>query len=106
MLDQIAKVDAFDELENDEVQALILAHVVHAGDVVVVQPGGALGLVLKSPQGLRIRAVPRQHLDRDRPPQPQVRAAEHRTHSAAADELLQPKMAQADAFQRVAQIGP
>ncbi len=51
-LDEVANVDAVDVLEDDVVDAAIFADVVHAGDVVVVEPGGRLGLVAKAAQRL------------------------------------------------------
>ena len=54
-LHHLPHVHPLDKLENDEVQPVVLAHVVHPGDVLVVEPGGRLGLVLKPQEGVRGR---------------------------------------------------
>ena len=47
-LEQDAQVIALDELEGDEVEALVLAAVEDAGDVLVVELGGAAGLLVEA----------------------------------------------------------
>jgi hypothetical protein len=49
-----AQVLALDELEGDEVQPLILAAEVDAGDVLVVQPGRGAGLLFEAADVLRV----------------------------------------------------
>ena len=44
-LDQIADVDALDELEDDIVDPAVFADIVNAGDVLVIQPRCGLGLI-------------------------------------------------------------
>ena len=48
--DEAPHVDPFDELHHDVVQAPVFAHIVHAGDVLVIELGGRLGLVLETQQ--------------------------------------------------------
>ena len=57
LLNHVAKVRALDELEDDEIPAVILADVVDAGDVGVIEPGGILGLVAEAANGLFIGAI-------------------------------------------------
>ena len=47
-VNQVANVDPLDELEDDVMQPAVFADIVDAGDVLVVQAGGRLGLVLEA----------------------------------------------------------
>ena len=54
LLDQATHVHAFDKLENNEMQSPVFAHEERPGDVIVIEPGSRLGLVLETLQRVRI----------------------------------------------------
>ena len=63
-LDFIAKICAFDELEDNEVEALVFADVIDPRDVGMIEAGGALRLVAKAANNIfRVHAAPHD-LDR------------------------------------------
>ncbi len=95
-LDQIAQVFAFDELEDDVVQTPVETDVIHAGDVVVVEPGRALGFVAEPPQGFFFVGLKaREHFHRDFAVQGRIQGPKNGPHAAAADELLQHELPEA-----------
>ena len=76
-------------------QPAVFADVVHPGDVVVIEPGGRLGLVLKPLQGVGVGGLfGRKDLQRDGSAQLGVDGAEHAAHPAAADVFDQLEMPQ------------
>ena len=106
LFDQVADVHAFDELEDDVVHAAVFADVVHAGDVVVVEPGGRLGPRCESGAASSSSADWSRESTLTATSRLSVvsSAAKHGAHAAAADELLQQKLAQPLAFQQAARL--
>ncbi len=97
---QLANVYSRDELEDDVVQAAVLAHVVDAGDVVVIEPGRRLGLVLEAQQRIAVgRLVRGEDLQGHRPRQAGIEGAEHAAHPPAPHILHQVKVPQVVAGQ-------
>ena len=67
-------------------QAAVLAQVVRPRDVVVIEPGRRLGLVLEPLQGVGVgRLFGRENLQRHGSPQLRVQRAEDAAHPAATD---------------------
>ena len=88
--DKLAEVGPFDELEDDEMPALLRTHRVDAADVLVVEPGRRLGLIPKPTEQFRVgRLLLRKHLDGHDPIECGVDRPEHRPHSPAPHEPLQ-----------------
>jgi len=100
-----AEVLALDELEGDEVQALILAAEEDAGDVLVVELGGAAGLLVEAADVLLVAGHLRgQDLQRDEAVELRVAGAEDGGHAADADgfdEFEVSELAAADAGVRL-----
>src|SRR3954453_13757988 len=75
---------------HDEVEvAVLLAGAVDRDDVGVVDRGGEARLALEALAQRRVRrAVGRDQLERDGPPEPQVRRSVDHAHAAGAEDLL------------------
>ena len=87
---QVANIDPLDELENDVVQPAVFAHIVDAGDVVVIEPRGRLGLVLEPQHRLAVgRVFRREDFQGHAAGQAGIEGAEHLAHPAATDILQQ-----------------
>ncbi len=90
-----AQVVALDELEGDEVQPLIFAAEEDAGDVLVIELGGAAGLLVEAADVLGVVGhLRRQDLQRHEAVELGVAGAEDRRHAAHADRLDQLEMGQ------------
>ena len=97
---QLANVYSRDELEDDVVQAAVLAHVVDPGDVVVIEPGRRLGLVLEAQQRIAVgRLVGGEDFQGHGPRQPGIEGAEDAAHPPAAHILHQVEVPQVVAGQ-------
>ena len=102
---QVAEVRAFDVLEDEVAVAALFADVVDAGDVRMIEPGGAAGFHLEAAMRIGVaRPRRRQHLHRDDAMEPRIDAAKHGPHPAAADELFEPNVAELLADQRSRQL--
>jgi hypothetical protein len=77
---------AIHQLHRDERRPAILIDVVDGDDMRVVEGGGRAGFLNEPavPIGIRCR-FGRQHLDRDRPPEPGVVRGVDNAHAAAAN---------------------
>ena len=82
---------AVHQLHRDEGRPRVLADLVDGDDVRMVQRRGGLRLADEAamPLGVR-RRFRRQHLDRNRTPEPRIDGAVNDTHPAAADFSLDP----------------
>ncbi len=99
-----AQVVALDKLEGDEVQPLVLAAEEDPRDVLVVEPGGGLRLLVEAAHVLRVgRHLRRQDLQRDLAFELHVARPQHRRHAADADRLDQLEMGEPPAAQAVAE---
>ena len=88
--DEIAEVRAIDELEDDVMPAGIGAHRIHPADVLMVEPGSELGLVLETAEHVDIgRLLAGEHLDGHDPVERRVQRPEHRPHPPTTDEALE-----------------
>ena len=88
--DQVGEAAALDVLHHDEVGAVLLAPVVDADDVGVVEVGGGLGLAPEPGHEVGVVGVlGEQDLDRDRPVELQVAGEEHLGHAALAEAAVQ-----------------
>src|SRR5262249_38338362 len=97
----LPQVVPFDELERNEMESLVLAKVVDAGDVVVVESGGSACFLLEPKQILGIGGEIRgKDLECDNPTQVEVASAEHCGHTASAYGFDQLEMAQSSAGKR------
>ena len=95
-----AQVVALDELEGDEVQPLVLAAEEDAGDVLVIEAGGAAGLLVEAADVFRIDGhVRRQDLEGHQAVELGVAGADDGGHAADADRFDQLEMGQAPAAQ-------
>ena len=102
---QIAEVRAFDVLEDEIAMAALFADVVDAGDVRMIEPGGAAGLHLEAAVRVGVARVRRgEHFHRDDAIEPRVDAAKDGPHPAAADELFEPDVAELLARHRLRQL--
>ena len=96
---------AADELEDDEVQPLVLADVIHAGDILMVEPGGRLGLDVEAAAGLVVGPLsPRQYLQGHFAVEHGVAGTEHGPHASAADIFQELEMPQPVAGQQLAEL--
>ena len=99
-LDEVANIDPLDELEDDIVQSAVFAHIVDAGDIVVIEPRGRLGLVLEPQHRFAVRRMlRREDLQRHAAGQAGIEGAEHFAHPAATDILQQLEVSQSFAGQ-------
>ena len=88
--DHVPQVGALDELEDDEVPAVLAADGVDAADVLVVEAGGRLGLVAEPLEHLLVVGLsPGEHLHGDGAMERGVEGAEDRPHATAAHELIE-----------------
>ena len=86
----VAEIHPLDEFEDDEMPPVFRTDGMHPADVLVIETGCRLGLVLEPPQHLLItRLVPRKHLDSDDAVERRVERPEHGPHAAATDKLFQ-----------------
>src|SRR5262249_12259686 len=93
-----AEVLALDELEGYEVQALVLAAEEDAGDVLVVELGGAAGLLVEAAGAFRVAGhVGREDLQGDEAVELGVAGADDGGHAADADGFEQFEMGEASA---------
>jgi hypothetical protein len=77
------------------VPAAVFADVVHAADVLMVEPRGRLGLVLEAAERLFVVGlVVRKDFYGDDAIEHRIERAKHRAHAAAADKLQQLEMAE------------
>src|SRR5690606_17201480 len=87
---QVRERLALDQLHDQVAGALLLAVVVHGGDVDVRQPGAVARLGAHPvEERLVARELGAQHLGRDPPAQVQVDGAPHLAHAADGDALAQ-----------------
>src|SRR5437867_1032909 len=104
-LDQVANVHPVNELEDDVMDSPILADVVHAGDVVVIEARGGLGFVAKAAQRFVVgRLVARQNLDGHLAIERGVQRAKYNAHPPATNELLQQELAELFAFDKASRV--
>ena len=90
LLNQGANIRPLDVLEDDVVQAPVLAAVINPSNSLVIQPRGRFRLVAKAGQGVGIgRLGWREHFQGDSPPQLLVEGPEDPPHSTATDVLDQ-----------------
>ena len=95
LLNQVTDVRPGHMLVGDEVQAVVFAHEEDAGDVVVVQPGGGAGLVLKSLNGRNVaRLRGGQHLQGHDTLQALIDGPKNGPHSADPNSLFDDEMPQ------------
>ena len=88
--DHVGEARAVDVLHDDEVRAVLLAPVVDADDVRVVQVGGGLGLAAEARDEGRVGGeLGEEDLDRDRPVELEVAGEEHLGHAALAEAAAQ-----------------
>src|SRR5262249_20541371 len=103
-LHELPQVVALDKLEGDEMEALVLAEEVDAGDVVVVGLGGGPGFLLEPDDVLRVGShVGREDLKGDDAAEVEVAGLEDGGHAAGADGLDQLEVAELAAGQSVAE---
>jgi len=106
LADEIPKVRALDELEHDEVPAVLRAHRMHAADVFVVESGRRLGLVAKPPEHLLVgRLLSRQDFYGDDAIEGGVVGAKHGPHPAPAHEALELVGSEPPSFQHTTDLG-
>ena len=86
---------AWHELHRHEIDAIFLIDVIDRDDVRMVERGGRLRLLNKTPFPVRIGdSVFRQYFDSHRPVQSHVHGTVHHTHSAFAQFGFDPVMPQ------------
>src|SRR5688572_19604273 len=86
---QVAHIRPLDVLEHDVPNAAVLAHVVDAGNVRMIQPRGGAGLRLKAALRLIARLKRGEYLHRYGAVQLRIPGTEHGPHPTATDKLLQ-----------------
>jgi hypothetical protein len=92
-VDKSPEGHSFDELECDEVEALVFSAEIRASDVLVIQLGRRTGLLLESRHILGISGrFGRQDLEGDHPSEIQVAGLEHRCHPTGPNRLDQLKV--------------
>src|SRR6185369_10974646 len=85
----VSQVYAFDELKDDEVDALVLADIIGASDIGVVEAGSALCFDAETANRLFITLIARQNFDGDNAPQPCVGGPIDRSHATATHKRSQ-----------------
>ena len=94
------QVDAFDELERDEVQPLVFAAEEDAGDIFVIELRGGLGLLMKPLHVIGLLGhLRRQDFQGDEAIQLRIVGPDDRRHAADADRLDQLVMGQTPSVQ-------
>ena len=90
VMDHVAEIRPLDELKNNEVPAGIGAHRMDPPDVLMIEPGSELRLVLEATQHVDIgRMLAGEHLHRNDTIEGRVDGPEHRPHPPATDELFE-----------------
>ena len=90
VMDHVAEIRPLDELKNDEVPAGIGADRMDPPDVLMIEPGSELRLVLEATEHVDIRRMlAGEHLHRHDTIEGRVDGPEHRSHPPATDELFE-----------------